>query len=281
MRKILFVIAMFMVILCQAQPGPGAGFRPMLQPSYGTQRPVWVAQQPSYYNSSLERNVNVFVTKVGMPGSEDMSEMVIFDIAGEEITPGVYKDRQTIMFFDIPKLLGALDVCAEAFSEVQTLSRRAKNALIEGMDTIFPRAAILWMDADTLVGSYNNVLRPDIKIDNGQVKLIITGTALCRVKFNDTMNDPEFSGDENVKTDWSLVFSSAKEVNELAACISSSVSERNRIPTPIRPQHAFPRVFDRNLNQDNFNGFMRRWNPTWDPEARPFSPVDMRARMRR
>lgn len=265
--------------MCSAQPGQGMGFRPMMQPSYGIQRPVWMNEQPSYYNSNLNRNVSVFVTRMGM-GEDSMNEIVLFDIAGQETSPGVYADRQTIMFFDIPKLLGALDVCAEAFSEVQTLSRRAKNALVEGMDTIFPRAAILWMDADTLVGSYNNVMRPNLKIDNGQVTLTISGTAVCRVKFNETMNDPTFAGDEKVKADWTLVFSSAAEVNELSACISASVSAKNRIPVQMRPQSAFPRVFDRNLNQDNFNGFMRRWNPQWDPDARPFRPFEMKARMR-
>ena len=234
-------------------------------------RPVWMGEQQSYFNAASEKNVNVFVTRAFGP---DMGDVVMFDISSGE------NFETNIMFYDVPKLLGALNVCAEALSEVSTLSRRAKNALIEGMDTIFPRAGLFWFDHDTLVGSFNNVLRPDIKIENGEAKLIITGKAVCRVKFNETMNDPEFAGDANVTTEYSLVFSSPNEVNELAACITSSVSAKNRIPTQMIPQHAFPRVFDRNFERSDFNGFMRRFNPTWDPTIRPFRPINMQMRIR-
>jgi hypothetical protein len=220
-------------------------------------------------NSKQEKNVNVYVTRV--TGPETANEIVMFDISsGEEF-------ESNIVFYDIPKLLGALDVCAEALSEVSTLSRRAKNALIEGMDTIFPRAGIFWMDVDTLVASYNNVLRPDITIENGEAKLVITGTAVCRLKFNETMNNPEFSGDPNVTTEYSLVFSTANEVRELVSCIKGSVSEKNRHSQPMIPQHAFPRVMDNRFNRNDFNGFMKRFNPTWDETVRPFRPTEFRS----
>ena len=234
-------------------------------------RPVWMGEQQSYFNAASEKNVNVYVTRAFGP---DMGDVVMFDISSGE------NFETNIMFYDVPKLLGALNVCAEALSEVSTLSRRAKNALIEGMDTIFPRAGLFWFDKDTLVGSFNNLLRPDIKIENGEAKLIITGKAVCRVKFNEVMNDPEFAGDPNVTIDYSLVFSSPNEVNELAACITNSVSSRNRTPIQMTPQHAFPRVFDRNFERSDFNGFMRRFNPTWDPAVRPFRPINIQMRFR-
>lgn len=234
-------------------------------------RPVWMAQQPSYFNASQEKSVNVYVTR--MNGAQ-VGDLVMFDISNGD------NFESNIVFFDIPKLLGALDVCAEALAEVSTLSRRAKSALIEGMDTIFPRAGIFWMDGDIIVASYNNVLRPDIVIENGIAKLVITGKAVCRLKFNETMNDPEFSGDSNITTEYSLVFSSPNEVNELVSCITGSVSAKNRIPQSMIPQHAFPRTFDNRFNRNDFNGFMHRFNPTWDSEVRPFQPINVRSRIR-
>lgn len=265
MRKIFtLIMGLFMVFAMNAQPGQ-MGFNRNLS------RPVWMAQQPSYFNVSQEKNVNVYVTR--MAGAE-VGELVMFDISSGDTF------ETNVVFYDIPKLLGALDVCAETLSEVSALSRRAKNALVEGMDTIFPRAGIFWMDADTLVASYNNVLRPDITIENGVAKLVITGTAVCRLKFNQTMNDPEFAGDPKITTEYSLVFSTPNEVNELIACITSSVSEKNRHPLPMIPQHAFPRVFDNRFNRNDFNGFMKKLNPTWDETIRPFRPINVRTRIR-
>lgn len=270
MKKFLFIIVMAIMSLSSyAQPAFG-GSMPQAM------RPIWTATQPSYFNVNMDRNVNVFISRSFDQNGSIPAETVMFDIAGT----GEFADagRQTIIFFDIPKLLGALDVCYETLSEVSTLSRRARNALVEGMDTIFPRAAVMWNNNDTLIASYNNVIRPDIKIESGQAKLIITGKAVCRVKFDETMSDPTFAGDENITTEYSLVFSSAAEVAELESIIQNSVSEKNRRPVWMRPQNAFPRVFDRDLKQNDFNGFMHRFNPTWDPTVRPFA-IQRRFRM--
>ena len=200
-------------------------------------KPIWEHKQRSYFNDNQNRRINVYVV------NSNNSETVSFDIS---TTHEDYRPFETnISFFDIPKLIGALKVCAEALDEVSDMPRKMKKSLIEGMDTIFPRASIMWYNEDTLVASYNDILRPNIRYKNGKPRLIITGTAVCRVKFNDKMLDEYFAGDPNVITDYSLVFSSSKEINELIDCITKSVSPSNRVPMHMNPRLVFPRIIPR------------------------------------
>ena len=200
-KSVLFIFGLFLSLVAFGQPR--TPFR----------NPIWMGEQPSYFNSKQNKNVRVFV------GRTD-NDFVTFNISDVDDTNDV-----NIMFFDRNKLLTALNVCSEALAEVSTLSRKAKRAIVEGMDTIFPRAAIMWHDADT------------------------------------------FSGDPDVTLDYSLVFSSSHEVDELIQCIVNNTE--HPVFGNISIQEAFPRVIDRNHNPHTFNGFMRRLNPTWVPQRRP------------
>ena len=256
MKRLIFsIICFLMMITCVAQPM-----------RFSNRTPIWMHEQPSYYNSAQDKKVNVYVSDAFQ------NESVVFDISND-------KELETnIVVFDIPKLLGALNVCSEALSEVSTLSRKAKNALIEGIDTIFPRVGIMWFDNGTLVSSYNNTLKPDIEIDGGVAKLVINGTAVCRTIFNETLFDPNFSGDENITNDYTLIFSSSEEINELISCIMGAVSDEHKRGVAMNPRQVFTRVFDSNLKRNTYDGFMRRFNPIWDPSQRPFRPFNFESR---
>lgn len=256
MKKLLFSILCFLItITCVAQPI-----------RFSNRRPIWMHEQPSYYNSAQGKKVNVYVSDAFQ------NESVVFDISNNE------ELETNIVIFDIPKLLGALNACSEALSEVSTLSRKAKNALVEGIDTIFPRVSIMWFHEGTLVSSFNNTLKPDIEISGGTAKLVISGIARCRLIFNEKLFDPEFSGDENITNDYTLIFSSPEEINELISCIMGAVSDEHRRGIAVNPRQVFTRVFDSNLKRNTYDGFMRRFNPIWDPNQRPFRPFNFESR---
>lgn len=256
MKRILFnILFLLITITCVAQPM-----------RFSNRRPIWMHEQPSYFNSAQNKKVNVYVSDAFQ------NESVVFDISNEE------ELETNIVIFDIPKLLGALNVCSEALSEVSTLSRKAKNALIEGIDTVFPRVSIMWFHDGALVSSFNNTLKPDIEIDGGVAKLVISGTAVCRVIFNETLFDPEFSGDENITNNYTIIFSSSEEINELISCIMGSVSDEHKRGIQMNPRQVFTRVFDSNFRRNTYDGFMRRFNPIWDPNQRPFRPFNFESR---
>lgn len=200
------------------------------------QRPIW---------NDLGSNVMVFTD------IQNDKEIVSFHI----------EDNHTITFYDVPKLLSALQVCSEVLNQTSDLPKKNRNALIAGMDTIFPRAAIAWHYEDTIVMSFNNKLNPDIKVLKKQSKLVITGEAVCRLKLNETMRDRSFSGDANITTTYTMVFNSAEQVNNLITSIQNNVSAQNRRFNRMVPQEVFPRVFDRRFRPTPFNTFMNRRRP--------------------
>lgn len=191
------------------------------------------------------------------------SDVMVFSTVdnGRDAVTFTIEDNHNVVFYDIPKLLSALTVCSEVLDQATSLSKKEKNALIQGMDTIFPRASITWHADNVLVMSYNEILRPDIQIVNGQAKLIITGTAVCRTKFDQTMLDPAYSGDANITTDYTIIFENIKDINDLIGRIQSSVSAQNRRFTRMVPNQAFPRVIDRRFRPIPFNTFMNRRRP--------------------
>lgn len=176
-----------------------------------------------------------------------------------EVVSFQIENDHTIIFYDLPKLLSALQVCSEVLD--QASSTKSKKALIAGIDTIFPRAAIFWHYEDTIVGSFNNSLTPDIKVLKKQAKLLITGQAVCRLKLNEAIRNPEFSGDANITTTYTMVFNSAEQVNNLITSIQNNISAQNRRFNRMVPDQVFPRVIDRRFRPIPFNTFMNRRRP--------------------
>lgn len=195
-----------------------------------------------------------FAQSIASVKSEQMfsTNLVSFELTEE------YSGTQ-VVFYDTEKLVDALTTCKEVLTEVGSISRKARKALIEGIDTLFPRAIISWHVEDTMVVSFNNVLKPSIQVIDGKTTLNLSGKAICRLKFGSPdMISEVYDGDLNTHLDYTISFESPEDIDNLLVKINTRAPKRRFIrPTP--PFLAFPVVYDQDFHTHSYGSFIKRF----------------------